>query len=51
MWYIILLLVFAFTIFTMVFAKDGYINSELTAYQKTIVEPWIHRLVALKYTS
>lgn len=50
MWYILLLLVFAMTLLLMVFAKDGFINSELNAYQKTIVEPWLHRLVALKYS-
>nr|DBA13117.1 TPA: gp58-like protein [Oryctes rhinoceros nudivirus] len=49
MWYVILLLTFAIALFLMVFAKDGYMNMELTAYQKTIVEPWIHRVVALKY--
>lgn len=31
------------------FAKDSYINRELLAYQKIINEPWLHRLVALKY--
>lgn len=31
------------------FAKDGYINRELRAYQKTLDEPWLDRLTVLKY--
>lgn len=45
------MLIFAIALLFMVFAKDGYINSELEAYQKTILQPWIHRVVALKYKS
>lgn len=51
MWYIITVLIFAICCGLMIFAHDGYINSELSAYQRTINEPWIHRLVALLYKS
>lgn len=49
MWYILALLVFFIAILLIVFSKDGYINRELAAYQRTINEPWINRIVALKY--
>lgn len=33
----------------MLFAEDSYINKELVAYQRNNVQPWIHRIVALKF--
>ena len=45
----LVLLVFVVSVFVMIFSKDSYINAELAAYQKTLREPWIHRVVALKY--
>lgn len=49
MWYVLLLLTFACALLLMTFARDSYINSELRAYQRTINEPWIDRIVALRY--
>ncbi|KAG8362568.1 GbNV_gp58-like [Fopius arisanus] len=43
------ILTFAVTAFCMIFAKDSYINRELETYQRTLHEPWMHRLVLLKY--
>lgn len=49
MWYILLMLVFALTLVFMLFAKDGFINSELDAYQKVLNNPWLEPIVALRY--
>lgn len=51
MWYILVFLLFFVTLFCLVFAKDSYINQELLAYQRTLNEPWMHRVIALKYAS
>jgi len=47
--YIIAIIVFASATFLMLIAKDGFINSELDAYQKTLREPWLERLVVMQY--
>lgn len=49
MLYFLSILIFIVAIFLMVFAKDSYINKELESYQLTLNEPWIHRIIALKY--
>jgi hypothetical protein len=49
MWYMLLLLTFAIALLLMIFSRDSYINSELRAYQRTIDEPWLDRVVALRY--
>lgn len=49
MWYAVVLLTCAIALVLMLFAPDGYINSELNAYQQTVANPWLHRIVALRY--
>ncbi|ATZ81521.1 GrBNV_gp58-like protein [Drosophila innubila nudivirus] len=49
MLFIVLLLIFAIALFALIFAKDSYINMELDAYQQTLREPWLERIVALTY--
>ncbi|AYP97983.1 GrBNV gp58-like protein-like protein [Mauternbach virus] len=49
MLFIVVLLIFAIALFGLIFAKDSYINMELNAYQKTLREPWLERIVALIY--
>lgn len=44
-----LIIVFAIAAACMLFARDSYANRELAAYQRTINEPWMNRLVALLY--
>lgn len=44
-----LIVVFAIAAACMLFARDSYANRELAAYQRTINEPWMNRLVALLY--
>jgi hypothetical protein len=43
------MLVFTIGLICIVFAKDSYINKELRAYEKVVNEPWLDRIVALKY--
>lgn len=47
--YELIVLAFAVGLFCMIFAKDSYVNRELRAYQRTIREPWMRRLVLLMY--
>jgi hypothetical protein len=49
MLYILTFIIFAFALGMMVFANDGYLNSELDAYQRCLKEPWLERIVALRY--
>jgi len=39
------------SLFGLIFAKDSYINRELDAYQKTLAEPWLDRVVALLHNT
>lgn len=45
----VLIIVFAVAAVCMLFARDSYVNQELLAYQRTVNEPWMERLVALLY--
>lgn len=47
--YELIVLTFAVGLFCMIFAKDSYANRELLAYQRSIREPWMRRLVLLMY--
>lgn len=49
MLYVLTFVAFFFVIFFMIFAEDGYLNAELSAYERTIREPWIDRVIALRY--
>lgn len=49
MWHMLMLIVFAVALVALVFAPNGYINREWTAYLKTLEEPWVPRIVALLY--
>lgn len=47
MLYFLILLIFFVALLFIVFSNDGFLNSEMTAYQKTLQEPWLERIVAL----
>lgn len=47
--YTIVLIVFFISTLCMLFAKDSYINKELTVYQETLRNPWLDRIVVLAY--
>lgn len=47
MLYIIVMLVFALSLFMLIFAKDGFINREMIIYDSLMKQPWLDRLVVL----
>lgn len=51
MLYLVAFIIFFSIIFSMIFAEDGYLNAELNAYERTIREPWIDRIIAMRYFS
>lgn len=47
--YLLAVLVFFAALVFITYARDGYLNSELNAYQRTLREPWLDRIVLLTY--
>lgn len=47
MLYVIVVVMFALSLFMLIFAKDGFINRELVVYDNLLQQPWLDRLVLL----
>lgn len=45
--YFLAILVFFVALVCITFARDGYLNQELFAYQRMLREPWLDRTVLL----